>query len=198
VFERFTDRARQVIVLAQEEARRLNHNYIGTEHLLLGLTHEDAGLAAQAMARLDIEPDSVRRKVEEIVGQGMGEQTGQIPFTPRAKKVLEHSFREALQLNHDHIGTEHILLGLMREEQGVAAQVLESLGGPLPRIREVTLELLQGIDVKEAESLPGSAPASARPAATDVIAELEARVDGLEERLAAVEARLDRPNAADE
>jgi ATP-dependent Clp protease ATP-binding subunit ClpC len=140
----------------------------------------------------------VRRKVEEIVGRGMAEPSGQIPFTPRAKKVLERSFREALKLNHDHIGTEHILLGLIGEEQSVAAQVLESLGGPLNQLDDAVVKLVQGIDVKEAESLPGSAPAAARPAATDVIAELEARVDGLEERLAAVEARLDRPNAADE
>jgi ATP-dependent Clp protease ATP-binding subunit ClpC len=116
MFERFTDRARRVVVLAQEEARLLNHNYIGTEHLLLGLTHE--GVAAKALQYLDISLEAVRAQVEEIIGQGQSAPIGHIPFTPRAKKVLELSRREAKQLGHNYIGTEHILLGLIREGEG--------------------------------------------------------------------------------
>jgi ATP-dependent Clp protease ATP-binding subunit ClpA len=117
VFERFTDRARRVVVLAQEEARLLNHNYIGTEHILLGLIHEGEGVAAKALESLGISLEAVRNQVEEIIGQGGSSPSGHIPFTPRAKKVLELSLREALQLGHNYIGTEHILLGLIREEQ---------------------------------------------------------------------------------
>ena len=124
MFERFTDRARRVVVLAQEEARMLNHNYIGTEHILLGLIHEGEGVAAKALESLGISLDAVRQQVEEIIGQGQQAPSGHIPFTPRAKKVLELSLREALQLGHNYIGTEHILLGLIREGEGVAAQVL--------------------------------------------------------------------------
>jgi len=128
VFERFTDGARRVVVLAQEEARLQNHNYIGTEHLLLGLIHEDKGVAAKALESLDISLEAVRSKVEEIVGHGDQAPSGHIPFTPRAMKVLDLSLREALQLGHNYIGTEHILLGLIREGDGVAAQVLVKLG----------------------------------------------------------------------
>jgi ATP-dependent Clp protease ATP-binding subunit ClpC len=127
VFERFTDRARRVVVLAQEEARLLNHNYIGTEHILLGLIHEGEGVAAKALESLGISLEAVRQQVEEIIGQGGASPSGHIPFTPRAKKVLELSLREALQLGHNYIGTEHILLGLIREGEGVAAQVLVKL-----------------------------------------------------------------------
>ena len=127
MFERFTDRARRVVVLAQEEARNLNHNYIGTEHILLGLIHEGEGVAAQALEAMGISLESVREQVEEIIGQGTEAPSGHIPFTPRAKKVLEYSLREALQLGHNYIGTEHILLGLIREGDGVAAQVLTNL-----------------------------------------------------------------------
>ena len=131
MFERFTDRARRVVVLAQEEARMLSHNYIGTEHILLGLIHEGEGVAAKALESLDIPLEAVRAQVEEIIGQGQQAPSGHIPFTPRAKKVLELSLREALQLGHSYIGTEHILLGLIREGEGVAAQVLQKLGaGP--------------------------------------------------------------------
>jgi ATP-dependent Clp protease ATP-binding subunit ClpA len=144
VFERFTDRARRVVVLAQEEARMLNHNYIGTEHLLLGLIHEGEGIAAQALEALGISLRDARRDVEEIIGQGQAAPTGHIPFTPRAKKVLELSLREALQLGHNYIGTEHILLGLVREGEGVAAQVLEKLGAHLDRVRQTVIELLPG------------------------------------------------------
>jgi ATP-dependent Clp protease ATP-binding subunit ClpC len=144
VFERFTDRARRVVVLAQEEARMLNHNYIGTEHILLGLIHEGEGVAAKALESLGIMLESVRQQVEEIIGQGQVPPTGHIPFTPRAKKVLELSLREALQLGHNYIGTEHILLGLIREGEGVAAQVLVKLGADLNKVRAQVIALLQG------------------------------------------------------
>jgi Clp amino terminal domain, pathogenicity island component len=144
VFERFTDRARRVVVLAQEEARMLNHNYIGTEHILLGLVRERDGVAAKALDSLNIRLDAVRREVEEIIGQGQAAPTGHIPFTPRAKKVLELSLREALQLGHNYIGTEHILLGLIREGEGVAAQVLQKLGADLNRVRQTVIQILSG------------------------------------------------------
>jgi ATP-dependent Clp protease ATP-binding subunit ClpC len=144
VFERFTDRARRVVVLAQEEARMLNHNYIGTEHILLGLARERDGVAAKALDGLNIRLDAVRREVEEIIGQGQAAPTGHIPFTPRAKKVLELSLREALQLGHNYIGTEHILLGLIREGEGVAAQVLQKLGADLNRVRQTVIQILSG------------------------------------------------------
>jgi hypothetical protein len=144
VFERFTDRARHVVVLAQAEARMLNHNYIGTEHILLGLIQEGDGVAATALEAMSISLNAARRRVEEIIGQGQTAPTGHIPFTPRAKKVLELSLREALQLGHNYIGTEHILLGLVREGEGVAAQVLKELGADLDRVRQAVIELLSG------------------------------------------------------
>ena len=144
MFERFTDRARRVVVLAQEEARMLHHNYIGTEHILLGLIHEGEGVAAKALESLGISLEAVRSQVEQIIGQGQAAPTGHIPFTPRAKKVLELSLREALQLGHNYIGTEHILLGLIREGEGVAAQVLQKLGADLNRVRQQVIQLLSG------------------------------------------------------
>jgi ATP-dependent Clp protease ATP-binding subunit ClpC len=144
MFERFTDRARRVVVLAQEEARLLNHSYIGTEHILLGLIHEGEGVAAKALESLSISLEAVRNQVEEIIGQGGSSPSGHIPFTPRAKKVLELSLREALQLGHNYIGTEHILLGLIREGEGVAAQVLVKLGADLSRVRQQVIQLLSG------------------------------------------------------
>ena len=144
MFERFTDRARRVVVLAQEEARLLNHSYIGTEHILLGLIHEGEGVAAKALESLGISLEAVRNQVEEIIGQGGSSPSGHIPFTPRAKKVLELSLREALQLGHNYIGTEHILLGLIREGEGVAAQVLVKLGADLSRVRQQVIQLLSG------------------------------------------------------
>ena len=144
MFERFTDRARRVVVLAQEEARLLSHNYIGTEHILLGLIHEGEGVAAKALESLGISLEAVRSQVEEIIGQGGSSPSGHIPFTPRAKKVLELSLREALQLGHNYIGTEHILLGLIREGEGVAAQVLVKLGADLSRVRQQVIQLLSG------------------------------------------------------
>ncbi|MEU4646571.1 ATP-dependent Clp protease ATP-binding subunit [Nocardia fluminea] len=149
MFERFTDRARRVVVLAQEEARMLNHNYIGTEHILLGLIHEGEGVAAKSLESLGISLEGVRSQVEEIIGQGQQAPSGHIPFTPRAKKVLELSLREALQLGHNYIGTEHILLGLIREGEGVAAQVLVKLGADLNRVRQQVIQLLSGYQGKE-------------------------------------------------
>ena len=160
MFERFTDRARRVVVLAQEEARLLNHNYIGTEHILLGLIHEGEGVAAKALESLGISLESVRGQVEEIIGQGGSSPSGHIPFTPRAKKVLELSLREALQLGHNYIGTEHILLGLIREGEGVAAQVLVKLGADLARVREQVIQLLSAYG-----GVSGSAPGD-KPGAT--------------------------------
>jgi ATP-dependent Clp protease ATP-binding subunit ClpC len=155
MFERFTDRARRVVVLAQEEARMLNHNYIGTEHILLGLIHEGEGVAAKALESLGISLEAVRQQVEEIIGQGQQAPSGHIPFTPRAKKVLELSLREALQLGHNYIGTEHILLGLIREGEGVAAQVLVKLGADLNRVRQQVIQLLSGYQGKETASSGG-------------------------------------------
>lgn len=149
MFERFTDRARRVVVLAQDEAKALNHNYIGTEHLLLGLIHEGEGVAAKALEQLGISLDAVREQVEEIIGQGQSAPVGHIPFTPRAKKVLELSLREALQMSHPHIGTEHMLLGLIREGEGVASQVLIKLGADLNRVRSTVLQLLNGYTDRE-------------------------------------------------
>src|SRR5712692_3435299 len=135
MFERFTERARQVVVLAQDEARALKHNYIGTEHILLGLLREDEGLAARVLESLDITVEEVRAQVARIVGQGDEVTTGQIPFTPRAKKVLELSLREAMALGHNYIATEHILLGLLRENEGVAVRILLDLGVDAEKIR---------------------------------------------------------------
>ena len=167
MFERFTDRARRVVVLAQEEARMLNHNYIGTEHILLGLIHEGEGVAAKGLESLGISLEAVRAQVEEIIGQGQQAPSGHIPFTPRAKKVLELSLREALQLGHNYIGTEHILLGLIREGEGVAAQVLVKLGADLNRVRQQVIQLLSGYQGKEAVTQGG--PAEGTPATSLVL-----------------------------
>jgi ATP-dependent Clp protease ATP-binding subunit ClpC len=159
MFERFTDRARRVVVLAQEEARLLNHSYIGTEHILLGLIHEGEGVAAKALESLGISLEAVRAQVEEIIGQGGSSPSGHIPFTPRAKKVLELSLREALQLGHNYIGTEHILLGLIREGEGVAAQVLVKLGADLSRVRQQVIQLLSGYQGPQGKGEPAAAGA---------------------------------------
>ncbi|MEY2676305.1 MAG: hypothetical protein RL510_325 [Actinomycetota bacterium] len=155
MFEKFTDKARRVVVLAQEEAKMLNHNYIGTEHILLGLIHEGEGVAAKALEALGINLDAVREQVQDIIGQGQTPPTGHIPFTPRAKKVLELSLREALQLGHSYIGTEHLLLGLIREGEGVAAQVLTKLGADSNRVRQQVVELLSGFQGKETVNVGG-------------------------------------------
>jgi ATP-dependent Clp protease ATP-binding subunit ClpC len=183
MFERFTDRARRVVVLAQEEARMLNHNYIGTEHLLLGLIHEGQGVAATALESLGVSLEAVRAQVEEIIGQGQEAPSGHIPFTPRAKKVLELSLRESRQLGHDYIGTEHILLGLLREGEGVASQVLVRLGADLNRVRQQVIELLHGHRGEEpAGSAAGGRERRPPPAIAD-------RLDAIGSRLSAVEQR---------
>ena len=165
MFERFTDRARRVVVLAQEEARALNHNYIGTEHILLGLIREGEGVAAKALESMGISREAVRSEVEDIIGKGSQPPSGYIPFTPRAKKVLELSLREALQLGHNYIGTEHILLGLIREGEGVAAQVLVKLGADLPRVRQQVIQLLSGYEGQGDES---QEPGTSEPAGAGV------------------------------
>jgi len=158
VFERFTDRARRSVVFAQEEARLLNHNYIGTEHILLGLLRGEEGVAATALKTLGVSLEATRLRVEEIIGEGREMPPGHIPFTPRAKKVLELSLREALQLGHNYIGTEHILLGLIREDEGVAAQVLKELGADLDRVRQTVIQLLSGYAAgSEGPSVEGEA-----------------------------------------
>jgi ATP-dependent Clp protease ATP-binding subunit ClpA len=182
MFERFTDRARRVVVLAQEEARMLNHNYIGTEHILLGLIHEGEGVAAKALVSLGISLDAVRQQVEEIIGQGQQAPSGHIPFTPRAKKVLELSRREAEQLGHNYIGTEHILLGLIREGDGVGAQVLVTLGADLNRVRQQVIQLLHGHPAEE--------PVPARSAGQNLRPAVQTRLEAFERRLVAIEQRI--------
>jgi ATP-dependent Clp protease ATP-binding subunit ClpC len=176
MFERFSQRARRVVVLAQEEARLLNHNYIGTEHILLGLIREGEGVAAKALESLGVSLDAVRQQVEKIIGRGQQAPSGHIPFTPRAKKVLELSLREAKALGHNYIGTEHILLGLIREGSGVAAQVLVKLGADLNRTRQRVVQLLHGY---QGEDVTGEGP----PLPDDPLT----RVDSLDRRLAAIE-----------
>jgi ATP-dependent Clp protease ATP-binding subunit ClpC len=162
VFEQFTDRARRVIVLAQEESRLLNHNYIGTEHLLLGLLHEAEGIGSRALTSLGVSLETARATTQEIIGAGQSPPSGHIPFTPRAKKVLELSLRESLQLGHNYIGTEHVLLGLIREGEGVAAQVLARLGAGLADARQAVIDILSTTPPEERPMprAPGRAPAS--------------------------------------
>jgi ATP-dependent Clp protease ATP-binding subunit ClpC len=169
LFERFTERARQVVVLAQDEARALKHNYIGTEHILLGLLREEEGLAARVLESLDITVEEVRAQVARIVGQGDEVTTGQIPFTPRAKKVLELALREALSLGHNYIGTEHILLGLVRENEGVAARILLDLDADEGVIRDQVIRLLSGPRYEKRRPYVPTSP----PVAPEVKAELE-------------------------
>jgi hypothetical protein len=170
MFERFTDRARRVVVLAQEEARLLNHNHIGTEHILLGLIHEGEGVAYLALTELGISLDAVRAQVEAEIGQGSEAPGGHIPFTPRAKKVLELSLREALQLGHNYIGTEHILLGLIREGEGVAAQVLVGLGAGLDRVRGQVVQLLANAGASQAEQVTAGPSRIRQQAVTAMVA----------------------------
>ena len=153
MFEKFTDRARRAVVLAQEESRLLNHNHIGTEHILLGVIHEEEGVAARALVSLGVSLERARQQVESVIGAGQSPSVGHIPFTSRAKKVLELSLREALQLGHNYIGTEHLLLGLVREKEGVAAQVLMKAGVDLATVRRRVVEILE----EEAGTEPGSA-----------------------------------------
>src|SRR5688500_10238368 len=161
MFERFTERARQVVVLAQEEARTLKHNYIGTEHILLGLLREEEGLAARVLESLDITVERVRAQVVRIVGSGEEVTSGQIPFTPRAKKVLELALREALSLGHNYIGTEHILLGLVRENAGVAARILLDFDADSEKIRNEVIRMPSGPGGRRQGSGQGASAAAA-------------------------------------
>src|SRR5580692_1040954 len=182
MFERFTDRARRVVVLAQDEARGLNHNWIGTEHLLLAVIREGHGVGAKALESMQISLDAARQQVESMIGRGQNPVgDGPIPFTPRAKKVLEQSLLESLQLGHDYIGTEHILLGLMREGDGVAAQVLVKLGADLNRVRQQVIQLLQGYQA---------------PVAPVVVDELRDRLASMAARLAVIERTLGDASAS--
>jgi ATP-dependent Clp protease ATP-binding subunit ClpA len=181
LFERFTDRARRVVVLAQEEARILVHNYIGTEHLLLGLIHDGEGVAWQALESLGVSLSAARSQVEEIIGQGQAVPTAHMPFTPRAKKVLELSLREAIQLGRNYIDTEHILLGLVREGEGVGAQVLVRLGAHLDRVRQAVTGLLEGRE----EGTPRFTERADSRARVKSAAERTRRARELAERLAA-------------
>jgi ATP-dependent Clp protease ATP-binding subunit ClpA len=192
MFERFTDRARRVVVLAQEEARMFNHNYIGTEHILLGLIHEGEGVAAKTLESLGIALETVRQQIEEIIGQGQQPPPGHIPFTPRAEKVLKLALQEALQLGHNYVGTEHILLGLIREGEGVAAQVLVGLGADLSRVRQQTITLLHG---SRGEDEPGTMRAvwgsgRAGRGKRKLLSQLLDRLDLIESRLSALEDRV--------
>ena len=179
MFERFSERARRVVVLAQNEARDLGHNYIGTEHLLLGLLHDSAGSACQVLARLKVTPQAVREKVGELVTPGNESMSGHVPFTPPAKKSLEFSLREALKLGHSYIGSGHLLLGLLREERGTAAQVLTALGVDLDRARPL---------VGEGGEWPET-PAAPR-FTTGSLSEVNDRLRGIEDRITAIEQRL--------
>jgi Clp amino terminal domain, pathogenicity island component len=184
MFQRFTDRARRVVVLAQDEARRLGHNYIGTEHLLLGLIREGEGVAAKALEALGISLDSVRQQVEQIIGQGQQAPSGHIPFTPRAKKVLELSLRESQQMGHNYIGTEHILLGLIHPGDGVARQVLVKLGADPNHVRQQVIRLLQEHSAEES--------VSARSAAQELrlLPAVKSRLEAAEQRLTTIEQRV--------
>jgi ATP-dependent Clp protease ATP-binding subunit ClpC len=204
MFERFTDRARRVVVLAQEEARTLNHGYIGTEHILLGLLREPQGVAARALEALGVSLTAARAEVEQMIGRGEGMPDGHIPFTPRAKKVLELSLREALTLEHNYIGTEHILLGLIREQEGVAAQALSKLGVGESQVRAKVLELLRTATPGEAEA-EDTGKGLRRARAVDVgrsitirLDDLLTRLERIEHRLTRIERTLDRPQEPQE
>ena len=184
VFERFTDRARRGVVLAQDEARMLNHDYIGTEHLLLGLIGEGEGVAARALESLGISLDAVRQQVEQVIGRGEQAPSGHIPFTPRAKKVMELALREANDLGHSYIGTEHILLGLIREGDGVAAGVLTGLGADRPRVRQQVTQLLGG---RAGKGAPGAGSRLGKRARTRLLEDALAQIGSLDQRLAAIE-----------
>jgi ATP-dependent Clp protease ATP-binding subunit ClpC len=190
MFERFTDRGRRVVVLAQEEARMLDHDYIGTEHILLGLIHEGEGVAARTLESLGISLETVRQQVGEIVGRGEQPSPGHMPFTPRAKKVLELSLREAQELGHNYIGTEHILLGLLREGEGVAAQVLVKLGADLSRVRHQVIQLLAGYQAEAGAERAARPPGRAGRVDRELLSQLLDRVTVMESRLAAVEQRV--------
>jgi ATP-dependent Clp protease ATP-binding subunit ClpC len=187
MFERFTGRARRVVVLAQEEARMLNHDYVGTEHILLALIREGGGVAAQALLSLGITEEAARQKVEEVVGRGQpGPQKGHLPFTPPAKKTLQLSLREAIALGHAYIGTEHILLGLVRAEEGVAMQVLNGLAVDPAMVRQKVIQL---VSARQAREEPGTGRATGR-GKRKLLSELRGRLDSLEWRLSVLEQRV--------
>ena len=197
MFERFTDRARRVVVLAQEEARLLSHNYIGTEHLLLGLLHTDhGGIAARALESLGVTLDAARDQVREIIGEGQQSQQGHIPFTPRAKKVLELSLREALNLGDDHIGTEHLLLGLLAEADGVGAQVVARLGASRRAVHDKVIELI-GSEPDRAAAEIGPWPPGARVRGV-ALSEVRGLLASIDRRLSAIERHLGIATAPDE
>jgi ATP-dependent Clp protease ATP-binding subunit ClpA len=183
MFERFTERARQVVVLAQDEARALRHNYIGTEHLLLGLLREEEGIATRLLESFDVTVEEVRAQVARIVGQGDEVTTGQIPFTPRAKKVLELSLREALSLRHNYIGTEHVLLGLVRENEGVAAQILRDADADADTIRDEVIRLLSGPGAASGKRRGSKRMTAAREAQPEVAAELDRVTEAKEQAI---------------
>jgi len=199
MFERFTDRARRVVVLAQQEARMLSHNYIGTEHLLLGLLADAGGTAARALESLGVTLDAAREQVREIIGEGQQAQQGHIPFTPRAKKVLELSLREALNLGDDHIGTEHLLLGLLAEADGVGAQIVERLGASRRAVVDKVIELT-GAEPDPAAAEIGPWPRGARVRGValsevrDLLASIDRRLSALERHLG-IAAAPDEPEA---
>jgi ATP-dependent Clp protease ATP-binding subunit ClpA len=204
MFERFDGQARRAIDLAQEEARMLSHDYIGTEHILLGLIHGGEGVAAQALESLGVSLDAARLQVEQIVGRGQQpSSSGHIPYTPRAKKVLELSLREALQLGHHYIGTEHILLGLIREGDGVAAQVLKDLVADLNRVRQQVIQLLHGhqglqAEIRERVELIGAqlAAIEQRVGAAPEAGDLDRQIEQVHRDKEAAAAAEDYENAA--
>jgi len=198
MFERFTERARRVVVLAQEESRLLGHNYIGTEHLLLGLLAEQEGVAARALESLDITLDAAREQVREIIGPGQQEVRGHIPFTPRAKKILELSLREALKLGSEVISTEHLLLGLVDEGAGVGAQILERLGAPAPAVREAVIILAEA-EPEVARARPEAGVRSFGESVrlpVEALAEFRELIASIDRRLAAIERHLGIGEAA--
>jgi len=187
MFERFTDRSRRVVVLAQDEARMLNHDYIGSEHILLALIREGGGVAAQALESLGITEEAARRQVDEIVGPGQpGPQQGHIPFTPRGKKILQLSLREAIALGHGYIGTEHILLGLVREDDGVAVRVLNGLGVDPNRVRQQVIQL---VSARRIQAEPDTGRTAGR-GKRKLVSELRGRLDSLDWRLSVLEQRV--------
>jgi ATP-dependent Clp protease ATP-binding subunit ClpA len=187
MFERFTDRSRRVVVLAQEEARTLGHEYIGTEHILLGLIRERGGVAAQALESLGVSEEAARQQVEESVGRGQtGPSRGHLPFTPQGKHVLQLSLREAIALGHGHVGTEHILLGLIREDQDVAARVLNGLSVDPNRIRQQVIRL---VSARQIHQQPGSGRAGGRRKRKQ-LSDLRDQLDSVSWRLSALEQRV--------
>jgi ATP-dependent Clp protease ATP-binding subunit ClpC len=196
MFERFTERARRVVVLAQEESRLLSHNYIGTEHLLLGLLAEREGIAARALESLNVTLEAAREQVEEIIGPGQQQPHGHIPFTPRAKKILELSLREALNMSSEVIDTQHLLLGLVDEGDGVGAQILRRVGADAQTVREAVIRLVNAEPQAEATEAPGSgAPRAVSVARSvrlrlDTLTEVKDLLVSIDRRLSAIERHL--------